>query len=347
MDDWYLENLVCPVDKTPLHFDPSHQMLVSEKGRRFPVVDGIPVMLVEEVEQTHDAASSSLEDAHNRREDDTDDPFYLATLGISAAQRADLASPAKSPTSAVDPVVAYLVGATNGNAYRDLVGKLQEYPIPDIRLPTACGAPLLDVGCNWGRWSVSAAKKGYAVTGIDPQLGAVMAARRVARQLNLEIRYVVGDARFLPFRDATFENVFSYSVLQHLDKSNAEKALGEVARVLETHGQSLIQMPNWLGTRSLYHQARRGFRAAKNFEVRYWTLSELRRTFERTIGRSSVSVDCYFGLGLQPSDRHLMSPLPRLATDVSDKLRLASEQVHLLKHLADSVYIHSQKAQTD
>ena len=46
---------------------------------------------------------------------------------------------------------------------------------------------------------MSAAKKGYRAVGIDPSLGAVMAARRVARQLGLEIKCIVGDARFLPF----------------------------------------------------------------------------------------------------------------------------------------------------
>ena len=39
--------------------------------------------------------------------------------------------------------------------------------------------PLLDIGCSWGRWSLAAARKGYSVVGIDPSLGAVMAARRI------------------------------------------------------------------------------------------------------------------------------------------------------------------------
>ena len=65
-------------------------------------------------------------------------------------------------------MVAYLVAATNGFMYLHLLGKLSEYPIPDLRLPEGNGTPLLDVGCNWGRWSIAAARKGYAATGVDP-----------------------------------------------------------------------------------------------------------------------------------------------------------------------------------
>ena len=64
------------------------------------------------------------------------------------------------------------------NDHPHLMGKLDRYPIPEIRLPESQGETLPDVGCNWGRWSVAAARKGYAVVGIDPSMGGVMAARR-------------------------------------------------------------------------------------------------------------------------------------------------------------------------
>ena len=66
-------------------------------------------------------------------------------------------------------------------------------------------------------------------------------------------------------------------------------------------------MPTRLGLRCLYHQARRGFRDGRGFEVRYWSLPALRRLFG-TIGRSRVEVDCYFGIGLQRADAPLMTP---------------------------------------
>jgi len=46
-----LEILACPVCKTPVHLDDSGEWILCEScGRRYPIRDGIPVMLVEEAE---------------------------------------------------------------------------------------------------------------------------------------------------------------------------------------------------------------------------------------------------------------------------------------------------------
>ena len=82
--------------------------------------------------------------------------------------------------------------------YKDLVGNLRGYPIPAIGLPAAKGERLLDIGCNWGRWTIAAARKGYRVTGMDPDLGAVLAARRVAEQLGVNAEFVVADVKVSP-----------------------------------------------------------------------------------------------------------------------------------------------------
>src|SRR5262249_45598378 len=155
---------------------------------------------------------------------------------------------------------------------------------PEIRLPPAAGETLLDVGCSWGRWTISAARKGYAAVGIDPSLSAILAARRVTRSLGLDAAYVVGDGRYLPFPPGVCSVVYSYSVLQHFSRPAALTALAQVARVLKPEGFSLVQMPNAYGVRSFYHQLRRGFREGQQFEVRYWTPSQLKRRFEQLIG---------------------------------------------------------------
>ncbi len=343
MDSWYLENLVCPLDRTPLEFNCGE--MVSKNGRRYPVVDGVPVMLLEDKEQTIGVACSSIARAQSESAaDGRATHLYLESLGISDTEKKILIDLEKNGGGDLDPVVSLIIGATSGYSYKHLIGGVTEYPIPELRLPDSNGASLIDLGCNWGRWCVAAALKGYSVTGIDPSLGAVMAARRVAQQLNLPIKYVVADARYLPFKDAYFSTVFSYSVLQHLSKANVETVLSDAERVLVPGGNSLIQMPNWLGVRSLYHQARRRFREAVGFEVRYWSIPELKRTFEEKLGPSSVSVDCYFGLGLQRSDKHLMPATVQIAIEVSERLRWVSRKIGAIKYLADSVYISSVKS---
>lgn len=337
---WYTENLVCPVDRLPLEY--SNGDLISSAGRKYPVVDGIPVMLLNEVEQTIGVATATLKRAKG---DDVADKraqhLHLESLGITEAEKSKLVELAKRADLKIDPVVAYMLLATSGYSYKHLLGNLDSYPIPVLRLPEANDKTFLDLGCNWGRWCIAAARKGYHVVGIDPSLGAILAARRVAKQLGLSIQYLVADARHLPFRPSRFETVFSYSVLQHLSKDNVKRVLEEVARVLEPNGTSLIQMPNFLGVRCLQHQAMRGFREARNFEVRYWSLPELRRTFADKIGETSVSVDCYFGLGLQKSDIDLMPPMLRFVIQLSETLRYLSERIGVLKYVADSVYLKS------
>ncbi|MGH9768115.1 MAG: class I SAM-dependent methyltransferase [Blastocatellia bacterium] len=299
-------------------------------------------MLLDDVSQTLHVADESIKRAIFNI-DDEDDKIYLETLGINEAEKQAVIQLASKPKHKIDPVVSYLVAATNGLVYKHLIGSLEEYPIPEIRIPHGCGETLLDVGCSWGRWSISAAKKGYRVVGIDPSLGAVMAARRVARQLDLKIKYVVGDARFLPFKAATFERVFSYSVLQHFSRENAAQSVKEIGRAIKSGGNALVQMPNVLGARCLYHQARRKFREASEFEVRYWSIPSLRKLFSSYIGSTDITADCFLGIGLQYSDLRMMPITHKAAILTSELLRKVSNIAYPITYLADSVYVSSVK----
>jgi 2-polyprenyl-3-methyl-5-hydroxy-6-metoxy-1,4-benzoquinol methylase len=243
----------------------------------------------------------------------------------------------------IDPFVQEQVPYTNGFLYLPLQFKLPRYPIPDLRLEPATGERFLDIGCNWGRWSIAASRKGYCVSGIDPSPPAVLAAMRVAAQLKLDIDFRSGSGEIIPYPDETFDVVFSYSVLQHLAKERVRATIVEIDRVLKPGGVALVQMPNWLGLRCLYHQAKRGFRAERNFEVRYWSLRELRDAFS-TIGTVDLSVDGFFGLGTQATDIDLMPPGYRATVRASETLRRIVQFVPPLMYAADSVYVTAQKS---
>jgi SAM-dependent methyltransferase len=318
-------DIVCPRDRAPL--TGGDRVLRCAAGHEYPVVNGIPVLLLGDVEQTHWLANRSLDIAAGNRE------------------RWPRAIPWQpSATQHVHPYVSEMIVKTNGMMYRHLRGNLDEYPIPDIRLPKGKGA-LLDIGCSWGRWSVAAARKGYSVTGIDPDLYAVMAARDVARQLGITAEFVVADARFLPFADESADVCFSYSVLQHLSRDSAKTALSEIGRVLRSGSVSLVQMASRNGARSLFHLAKRGFSRGEGFDVRYWSPSELKKAFEAFIGESSLRVDGFFGLGIQPADRRLMPMRNRAVIAASEALRASSNVFRPLVYLADSIYVESKKAQ--
>ncbi len=338
IDSWYLDHLACPRDHGSLQ--QAGAVLVCAQGHRYPIVAGIPVMLLSDVPHTIDIAGASLRQAGDQT---PADPLFLETLSLSADEKRGIAALA-GRGGPIDPVVAYLVAATNGLMYRHLIGRLVSYPIPEIALPPGNGRTLLDIGCSWGRWSLAASSRGYATVGIDPSLGAVLAAQRVAQQLGRHARFVVGDARHLPFRNHQFAITFSYSVIQHFSKDDAARALAEMGRVLVPGGQARVQMPTRFGLRCLYHQFRRGFRAGTGFDVRYWTLPELGRAFAAAIGPNSLDADCFFGIGLQPSDAALMTPARRLVLRASSMLTAASVRIPALLWVADSVFVRAKKA---
>jgi SAM-dependent methyltransferase len=343
LDRWLLENLVCPRDHGGLTVVGNG--LTCAAGHEYPVVKGVPVMLVNDVEQTLWVGKASWESARGACqpfEAERKDDYFLDTIGVGDEERSGMTREIeKGQAGQVDPVVRYMVLATSGNLYKHLVGRLSAYPIPELRLPPQRGELLLDLGCGWGRWCVAASRKGYHPVGVDTSLGAVLAARRVSHQLGASASFVVADARNLPFRSALFDVVFSYSLLQHFSKDDAKTALSEVARVLKEEGTSLIQMANAAGLRSLQLQIRRRFREARGFQVRYWTLPELRSTFSQLIGPSSVSVDGYFGLGIQRSDVSMMGRGPRLVVYCSELLRKLSTTLHWMSYFGDSLYVQS------
>jgi SAM-dependent methyltransferase/uncharacterized protein YbaR (Trm112 family) len=339
VDSWYVDNLVCPRDAT--HLVEDNRGLTCQHGHSYPVVDGLPVMLLDDVEPTLWGAGNSLTEAKAQADSSG---LYLHTVGISDAERLGVLSLTSGNHQSVDPVVAYLVSATNGVLYKHLIGKLARYPIPYFPIRNGAG-DMLDVGCNWGRWSISAARKGWNVVGIDPSLGAVLTARRVARSMKLPVRYIVGDARYLPFRQCQFDLVFSYGVLQHLSHRSVTRAASEIGRVLKPLGLSVVQMPNKCGFRSIYQQARRRFREPREFEVRYWSIVELRKVFRNAIGATRLSVDCFGGLGIQKADWDLMSLGRKLIIVGSEAGRTASRFIPCLLYIADSVYVTSTRSE--
>ncbi|HVR39052.1 MAG TPA: class I SAM-dependent methyltransferase [Thermoanaerobaculia bacterium] len=81
------------------------------------------------------------------------------------------------------------------------------------------GATLLDLGCGPRDQAAPAAHYGLQYVGAD------------VASLDADLRI---DAHAIPFRDATFDVVFSYAVLEHL--ANPFLAVHEIARVLKPGG---------------------------------------------------------------------------------------------------------------
>jgi SAM-dependent methyltransferase len=313
-NDWVGTLLACPRDGGGLRA--VGDGLLCDEGHEYPIVDGIPVLV-------SDATPTQ--------------PGYWATPEqIEAARREGQ----ESDVHGVDPYVQRLVIGTCGNLYRDVT--LTRYPIPEFPLPPGNGRLLLDIGCNWGRWTLAAERAGYTPVGIDPSFEAIAAARRIADKLGSSARFVVADGRHLPFATDSFDVVFSYGVLQHFSKADVRTSLADIGRVTKPGGLTWVQMPNTFGVRSLQQLARRRFSEGREFDVRYWTPRELRETWTQLVGPTRLETDGFFTLS--PQAKTELDLLPRryqALIRASEALRRASGRAGWLTTVADSVHVVS------
>lgn len=306
--------IVCPGEGQPL--ESADGSLRCPAGHTFPIRDGVPLLLLADERPTQAGYWAIGEESYRDEPLDPRDP------------------------DSIDPYVKKMLVGTCGNLYTK-VERFHSYPIPEIRLPAGEGRTLLDIGCNWGRWSFAAARKGYKVYGIDPGVGAILAAGRVAEELGADAEFVVGDARHLPFPDETFDTVFSYGVFQHFSYDDARLAIREMGRVVKPGGTALLQMPGRWGLRNLHQQARRGFSHGTAFDVRYWSPSEVEAEFEAAVGPTRLEVDGFLTLNPQPTDLDQLPATRAGLVRVSEALRKASRFVPPAVHLADSVYVRA------
>lgn len=243
---------------------PDDRKVTCEGEHEYPIIQGVPILLVDELEATHAYCNETLIGQTTKRQ----------TIPSGA--------------HAVDAFVQDEIGRTCGNMYWRVHRSLNRYPIPNIPVPEVDGEWLLDIGCNWGRWTMAAARKGYRAVGVDPSLDAVLAALRVARQLKLDISVVVGDARCLPFADGSFDNFFSNGVFQHFAKSDARQSWAEAARVTKLGGTVTIQMANARGILQTYRRWVQKLRGDESlFRIRYWTQGSFSRNVERRLENQS------------------------------------------------------------
>jgi SAM-dependent methyltransferase len=86
----------------------------------------------------------------------------------------------------------------------------------------------LDVGCGFGRHIIQAAKSGAEMVGIDLSEAVVAAYKNTKDLPNIHI--IQGDIYSLPFREGTFDFIYSLGVLHHLP--NPQEGFKAVVKLL-------------------------------------------------------------------------------------------------------------------
>ncbi|MCF7970959.1 MAG: methyltransferase domain-containing protein [Methylococcaceae bacterium] len=108
----------------------------------------------------------------------------------------------------------------------------------------AKNAKILDIGCSAGVSSITLAKMGYEVIGIDISSGLIEQARGLAVIEKSTAQFVVGDIAQTDYADASFDVCFMVGLLHHFP--NYQPILEEIRRILKVGGLVVAVEPNLL-----------------------------------------------------------------------------------------------------
>lgn len=150
----------------------------------------------------------------------------------------------------------------------------------DLVMPYCTNRDVLEIGCGTGLILRHVAADARSARGVDISPGML----EKARERGLDV--VVGSATELPYDDASFDTVYSFKVLAHVE--DLAKALSEGARVTRPGGTLLLEFYN---RHSLRYLAKRltepGAVSATLDEsavyTRWHTLAELRQALPDTL----------------------------------------------------------------
>ncbi len=105
------------------------------------------------------------------------------------------------------------------------------------------GESVLDCGCGTGTLAVVAKRRvgpEGSVQGIDLSRDQLEVAEENARSEGLEIEFQEGSIDELPFREDSFDAIFSTLMLHHVPRGVKEAAFREMKRVLRPGGRIVI-----------------------------------------------------------------------------------------------------------
>jgi SAM-dependent methyltransferase len=123
------------------------------------------------------------------------------------------------------------------------------------------GMEVLDVACGTGNATIPAAREGARVTGLDPSADLLAIARERAADAMVEIDWVEGDPRELPFEDGAFDRVIS--VLGTQD----DRVAGEMRRTCRGRIAICSWAPDGAMGRMLGVDAEPSFEVSERHEV--------------------------------------------------------------------------------
>ena len=126
-------------------------------------------------------------------------------------------------------------GSELSDAETDLIWRL---------LSLEAGMTVLDLACGHGRIANRLAARGAVVTGLDVTPRFLEVAREDAAERGVEVEYVQGDMRSLPWTGRYDRVVNWFTAFGYFDDADNRQVLASVARALKPGGRAAIELNN-------------------------------------------------------------------------------------------------------
>ncbi len=198
------------------------------------------------------------------------------------------------------------------HGYHALLDQLQI----EVAMPLCRDADVLEVGCGTGLILKEIAPAARRAVGIDISPGML----EQARERGLDVHE--GTATELPFEDGSFDMVYSFKVLAHVEE--IEQAMCEVARVLRPGGRAALEFYNRRSLRYLIKRFKQPNKVSTETHdemvfTRYDTLKDVRGYLPSTLRVDEVKGIRVFTpfaqVHMVPGVRHAFARAERAARD--------------------------------
>ncbi|MDA8197202.1 MAG: class I SAM-dependent methyltransferase [Actinomycetota bacterium] len=171
------------------------------------------------------------------------------------------------------------------------------------RLGDLSGALVLDLGAGGGRHSIAALARGAQVISFEISLDLLLeiedAIAGAEEYLDLEegtlskrASSILGDGRFLPFANDSFDVVLVSEVLEHIYEDRM--VMAEVRRVLKPNGVAACSVPRYFGE-VINWAISKEYHSAAGGHIRIYRSTQLKERL-KAAGLKSVSASYHHGL---------------------------------------------------
>lgn len=234
---------------------------------------------------------------------------------------------------------------------KDFYGDLLDAPPP---FPVRAGSAVLDLGCGWGRVLKPVSDRGAIAVGIDISGNMVKLAGEHLSKNGHNPLVLQGDGTMLPFKEGSFDLVYSLLVLQHLSKANGTLVFKEILRVLKPGGVAYIRVPGRFAPENLLFSflqflSIHVFRINDPIRMRFYRVGEIKKICGNLFKRLTITAHEFrppWNFHTRLTWSYILIPrrFHRLLKRISDKFEsLANGRVGFLKNFGVVLMVRVQK----